>query len=165
MQERSAPHGKAALHGMLTAPRSWHICVLGTHSWLRPHTDVVHEVAAAGIAPQVPHALTLLSLQNDVEHWPANAQAPPLARGPTATQSAGGLLSRKSEHDSPAIATTHFSTSEGLLPVAGAANPMVQDSFSLAKHVLMSPHVRVIPRPFVHDIRLLQRACATSPQA
>jgi hypothetical protein len=139
--------------------------LVATQSCVNPQLDEAQDAPTVGIAPHVPQLLVLLSLQKELAHCPENAQGAAAARGPTVTQAVGGLSSRKSAHDSPASAATQFSTRTGLLPVEGAARPIVQESFSRARHVDMSPHVLVMPAPLVHVMRLPHRAWARSVHA
>jgi hypothetical protein len=132
---------------------------------VRAQLLVAHDDDEAAASPHVPHTEVLLCEQYVLAHWPPNAQAPPAARGPVAIHAAGGLLSRKSAQEYVANAVTQLSTSDGELPVDGAASPIVHESVSLVTHVFISPYVRVMPVPFVQVWRLLHRACARSAQA
>jgi hypothetical protein len=100
------------------------------------------------------------------------AQSLPLARGPLYTHAAGGLLSKKSWHETFGNAAAHASTLAGVLPVSGARSAFSQSIASRSTQVARSPYVETMaaPSPVAPGSdeqleRSLQRAFATSAQA
>jgi hypothetical protein len=164
MQLRSGPQGSPALQEAPLVPCGWHCMVDDTHSLVRPQEVAVHDVPAVGSLPQRPHKLIFSLPQKVVAHCPLKAQDAPAGLGPAMMQAAGGLLVRKSAHEKVEYAATQACNLLGVFPVIGAASAFVHDSFSRVKQVAMSPKLRVIPAPFVQNMRLLQRACARSAQ-
>jgi hypothetical protein len=143
-----------------------------TQFWLCQHPDSEQSAPGAGGSAQVPQALFFVPWQYWLAHWPLNAQPAPFVRPPVATQSAGGLLSKKSMQAYVVKSATHFSTPAGVDPVCAAARPFSQDSVSREMQVAMSPYmwITLAPGPLPpardeHIDRSAQRAAARSVQA